>query len=174
MPRLSEYKRHEVGAWCMEAFQVVKLHTECSVQLNTYQNHPKIQPKCVLEDRSRLGRQISTTIQQDRYIRLQHRWDRTDVRSARKSVGVHRKHFLKTRLDAMCAEEQKAWRHICSNMLTSVRRKNHLKWTQKRRRWSHRKVTTLLGTEETKFHLRRSDGRARVWRRRGEMSLLSI
>ena len=172
MPRLLDNQRHEVWGMVQGGISsreiARRMHCSASTITRLIQ---RFNQTGSLNDRPRPGRQRATTAQQDRYIRLQHLRDRfrTAVQTARETVGVHRRQIgANTVRRRLRSSGLRARRPFRGNMLTAVRRQNRLRWTQQRQRWSHRQWTTVLWTDESRFHLRRSDGRTRVWRRRGE------
>ena len=52
--------------------------------------------------------------------------------------------------------------------LTVGHKHARLNWTTAHRRWTRRHWNEIVFTDESRFNLKFSDGRVRVWRRRGE------
>ena len=123
------------------------------------------------DDRPRAGRPRVTTPQQDRHIRLTHLRDRfrTATETALETPGTHN--------DRICAStvrnrlrdaDLRARRPYRGPLLTPVRRRNRQQCVRDRVRWPIQRWRSVLFTDESRFRLFNNDGRARVWRRRGE------
>ena len=164
MPRLSDNQRHEVWGMVQGGIsrREIARRMNCSTSTITRLVNRHRQTGS-LNDRPRPGRQRVTTAQQDRYVRLQHLRDRfrTAVQTAREKIGVHGQRIgantVRRRLRNAGLHARRPFR---GNMLTQIRRRNRLLWTQQRQRWSQRQWTAVF-TDESRFHLRRSDGRTR-------------
>ena len=172
MPRISDNQRHQALGMIQGGMsrREIARRMQCSPSTITRlaQRH---QQTGSLNDRPRPGRQREMTPQQDRYIILQHLRDRfrTAVQTSRETVGVHcRRIGASTVRRRLRHNGLRARRPFRGNMLTPQRRRNRLVWTQQRQRWAHRQWSSVLWSDESRFHLRHSDGRTRVWRRRGE------
>lgn len=122
-----------------------------------------------VDDRPRSGRPRVTTQAQDRYIRLRHLRDRTTTATSTTTQipGVRRisDQTVRNRLrEAGLFARRPVRRHV----LTPRHLADRLLWCQQRVRWARARWRNVLFTDESRFLLTRADGRARVYRRRGE------
>lgn len=103
-----------------------------------------------MKDRERIPKRRVTIRRQDRHIALSHLRDRvtTAVATSRMIIGNHQRNISAQTVRNRLRE-------------VGLRARRHLRFT--RADWAN-----VLFTDETRFNLRRSDGRLRVYRRRGE------
>lgn len=122
-------------------------------------------------DRPRSGRPRVTTPAQDRHIRTSHLRDRFLPATRTAAVTPGR---TNNRINAQTVRNRLAEYGIRSRrpyhgpMLTQRHRNLRLQWVQQHVRWTQFQWNTVVFSDESRFCLRRSDGRARVYRRRGE------
>jgi len=122
-------------------------------------------------DRPRSGRPRATTLRQDRQIRLIHLRNRfeTAVATARRIPGRANNRIsdqtVRNRLH-QCG--LRARRPLKGAILKKRHRTARLQWCRTRVTWNRLTWQTILFSDESRFCLKFSDGRARVYRRRGE------
>ena len=126
-----------------------------------------------VSDRPRSGRPRITTARQDRAIRLLHLRDRfkTAAETASHTLGTHgRPISAQTARNRLRAERIIARRPYVGPPLTPRRRQVRLDWMRRHgpNRFGMRRWRRVMFTDESRFSLYRSDGRKRVYRRRGE------
>ena len=120
-------------------------------------------------DRPRSGRPRITTPAQDRYIRLLHLRDRFKTASStvNQIPGLRRvsSQTIRNRLRQFGLRPMRPLRrHILLPRHLAAR----LQWCRQHRAWRHAQWRTVLFSDESRFMLRRADGRVRVYRRRNE------
>lgn len=124
-----------------------------------------------LRDRQRSGRPRVTTAADDRYILLTSRRNRfmTAKKIANQLQAATRTRVsdqtIRRRLHARMLRARKPYVGV---PLTQRHRQARLNWATIHRRWTQRQWNNVLFTDESRFNLETSDGRQRVWRRRGE------
>ena len=124
-------------------------------------------------DRPRRGQPRVTTAAQDRRIRLQHLRDRFRpcTQTARETPGRHRPRISRRTVSRRLSERGiRAHRAYVGVELDHRRRTNRLRWANQHsnRRLPNRYWQRVIFSDESRFQLNRSDGRQRVYRRRGE------
>lgn len=124
-----------------------------------------------VNDEPRSGRPRITTRSQDRYIRIQHLRDRfrTASLTAAATVGLHNRPVSRWTIRRRLHEGGlQARRPFRAPTLSHENRQNRLRWARARQRWSFQRWGKILFSDESRFCVSVSDGRERVWRRRGE------
>ena len=122
-------------------------------------------------DRPRTGRQRVTIRNQDRRIRLAHLRDRfkTSTSTARETPGRHRQrisgHTVRSRLKESRLSARRPYR---GPVLTRRHRTQRLQRARGHLQWNRLRWREVLFSDKFRFHLSRSDGQKRIWRRRGE------
>ena len=122
-----------------------------------------------VKDRPRSGRHPVTTDRQDRWILTTHLRNRlqTAVQTARDFPGPRRPHSdtIRNRLKKNGMLNR---RPAIRPILTPRHRRARVEWCQRRQRLPLRWWNNVMFSDESRFNLSRSDGRARVYRRKGE------
>ncbi len=172
MPRLSEAERmRAIGMVdAGQNYSAVARFFNCS-QPTIRNLIQRYQQTGSANDRPRPGAERVTTPAQDRYIVLSHLRDRlrTASRTAREIPGRHNPRISSdTVLHRLRAHNLRARRPVRGNLLTPIRRRNRHTWCQRHRRCTQRQWNGVLFSDESRFCVDGSDGRDRVWRRRGE------
>lgn len=122
-------------------------------------------------DRPRSGRPRETTLSQDRHIGIIHLRNRF-VNASQTTRQTHGRH--NNRISAQTVRNRlrqvglRARRPLKGPIFTQRHRMAQLQWTRVRIRWNRQTWRQVLFTDESKFNLKFSDGRARVYRRRNE------
>ena len=122
-------------------------------------------------DRSRSGRPRETTLRQDRHIRLIHIRDRfvPATVAARQTQGRHNPRIsAQTVRNRLKAAGLRSRRPVVGAVLTQHHRNARLRWNTARHYWTRRRWQNVIFSDESRFRLRRSDGRMRVYRRPNE------
>ena len=122
-------------------------------------------------DRPRSGRPRVTTPAQDRYIRTSHLRDRflPATRTAAITPGrTNNRISAQTVRNRLSEYGLRCRRPYHGPMLRRRHRNLRMQWVQRHVRWTQIQWNTVVFSDESRFCLRRSDGRARVYRRRGE------
>ena len=118
-----------------------------------------------VQDRPRSGRPRATTQRLDRAI------VNTHVRNPFQSSAETARHFRLSKhtiLRRLRDGGLRAYRPLRGAILTPLHRRNRQIWTQEHVRWSQRRWNRILFSDESRFLIRRIDGRERVFRRRGQ------
>ena len=121
-------------------------------------------------DRPKSGRPRVANNRQDRLIRLRHLRNRTENPSntATSIPGLRR--ISRRTVQRRLAEAGLRARRPCRGpMLTQPHCQRRLAWARRHLRWQLTDWRRILFTDESRFLLRRVDGRTRVYRRRGEL-----
>ena len=122
-------------------------------------------------DRPRSGRPRITSRQQDRQIVLSQFRNRfqTAAQLARETRSIHGNRVSESTIRRRFRDHGLR-SHVAysGNMLTPERRRNRFVWCQQHLRWTQQQWQNVTFTDESWFCLNISDGRVRVWRRRGE------
>lgn len=124
-----------------------------------------------VEDLPRRPRSRITTPVQDRYITLTHLRNRrlNAAETARGTIGTHGRHISgQTVRNRLRVSGLRARRPYNGLILTPRHRRLRLAWARRHVRDTRADWGRVLFTDESRFNLRRSDGRARVYRRLGE------
>lgn len=122
-------------------------------------------------DVPRSGRPRVTTPEQDRHIRTSHLRDRflPATRTAVATPGrTNNRISAQTVRNRLAERGIRAFRPYTGAMLTRRHRQLRREWTGQHARWIQVQWNSVLFTDESRFCLRRGDGRERVYRRRGE------
>lgn len=122
-------------------------------------------------DRPRSGRPRVTTARQDRHLHRQHLRDRfrTASESARQTIGTHQRPICAETVRRRLRTVNLSCRRPARGPILTVRhRRQRLQWAQQRQNWRHQQWRTVVFSDESRYCLSVADGRARVWRRRGE------
>ncbi|KAK3104731.1 hypothetical protein FSP39_008898 [Pinctada imbricata] len=172
MPRLRKNQRHEAKGMLAAGLSARQIARQMACSPSTFNRlAQRIALTGSVDDRPRPGRTRVTSPNQDRLIQLRHLRDRflTAAQTAQSLQGVVGRRLsastVRRRLRSIGLHSRRPFR---GNNLTAIRRHNRLQWTQRRQRWSQRQWAEVLFTDESRFQLSGSDGRIRVWRRRGE------
>lgn len=124
-----------------------------------------------VDDRRRPGRERVTSMQQDRYIVMQHLRNRFRSASttARGTPGRRAPRISSPTVRRRLRESGLMARRPCRGLILTVqRRRNRARWCQPHLRWTQNQWKTVMFTDESRFCFNRADGRERVWRRTGE------
>jgi len=170
MPRLTDAQRNNaIGR--MEAGES---QSDIAVVLNVTQSTisrlwSRYQQTGTSRDHPRSGRPRVTTVAQDRYIRLRHLRQRFLTASSTTNAipGLRRisDQTVRNRLREADIRPRRPARRI---ILTREHRRQRLLWCRRCRLWRVQQWRRVAFSDESRFMLRRADGRARVYRRRGE------
>ena len=123
------------------------------------------------EDLPRRGRPRVTTPAQDRYILNQHLRNRFLTVTATASVtpSTHNSRISAQTVRNRLAENNlRARRPYVGTILTDRHCRDRLQWADRHINWKRQDWRTVLFSDESRFALSNSDGRIRVYRRRGE------
>ncbi len=124
-----------------------------------------------VKDRPRSGRPRKTTVAEDRYIRLAALRNRRlsaktlQARHARRYGNRVSDQTIRNRLHESDLRARKPAR---KPKLTPLHRLARLRWCRQHRGWNLNMWRNIMFSDESRFCLRKLDGRVRVWRRRGE------
>lgn len=122
-------------------------------------------------DLPRQPRRRATTAVQDQFIVLSHlrQRTRTAVETARETVGTHGQFIssntVRRRLKSAGLRARRPYHGI---VLTRDHRRARLNWARAHLRFTRADWANVLFTDESRFNVQGSDGRVRVYRRRGE------
>jgi transposase len=172
MPRLSEDQRNNA----IGRLQAGEIQTHVSRVLNVSQSNisrlwDRYQQQGSTHDRPRSGRPRVTTPAQNRHIRLRHLRDRlTTATSTAAAIPGQRRISHQTVRNRLLEAGIRTRRPVKAVVLTRRHRQVRLQWVRTHRVWSHQHWSTLWFCDESRFLLKRGDGRARVYRRRNERS----
>lgn len=112
-----------------------------------------------------------TTPAQDAQIVADHLNNRfrTAASTARQTIGTHNRSISqKTVLNRLRDHGIRARRPFRGLVLTDVHRRRREQWARRHQRMTRAEWANVLFTDESRFNLKNSDGRMRVYRRRGE------
>ena len=127
-----------------------------------------------VRERARSGRPRILTPQQDRFVVLAARRERTatanNIRAQlRTAANVNvSEQTIRNRLRAANLQSRRAAVRI---LLTRAHRTNHLAWACIHVNWTRQQWARVIFSDESRFTLSFNDGRVRVWRRQGERFL---
>ena len=170
MPRLNEDQ-------CNNAIGRLKAgetQTHVSRVLNVSQNNisrlwDRYQQQGSTHDRPRSGRPRVTTPAQDRHIRLRHLRDRfTTATSTAAAIPGQRRISHQIVRNRLLEAGIRTRRPVKAVVLTRRHRQVRLQWVRTHRVWPQQRWRTVWFSDESRFLLKRGDGRARVYRRRNE------
>jgi len=122
-------------------------------------------------DRPRSGRPRVTSERQDRHIRLIHLRNRfiPATITAAQTPGRHNPRISpQTVRNRLREANLRARRPLTGAMLTARHRRERLRWANARLHWNRIRWQHVIFSDESRFLLRRSDGRTRVYRRPNE------
>ena len=120
------------------------------------------------DDRPRSGRPRVTSHVQDRYIRLRNLRNRfPSAVSIATDLPFRRRISSRTVLRRLAAVGIRPQRPYRGPHLTQRHLRQRLEWACRQLRWTIQRWGRVLFTDESRFLLRRVDGRVRVFRRRG-------
>lgn len=120
-----------------------------------------------VQDRVRTGRPRKTTARDDRYIALTHlRQRHIPATITARRYGVNAQ-TIRNRLRAR-HRPIRAYRPYFGQILTPAHRNARVNWCRRYLRYNRNDWNNVLFTDESRFNLSHSDGRARVYRRKGE------
>ena len=120
-------------------------------------------------DRPRSGRPRVTTAAQDRYIRVRHLRQRTTTAtSTAAAIPGHRRISDQTVRNRLRDAGIRARRPVRGIILTQQHRQLRRQWCQAHRVWPQLRWRNVWFSDESRFLLRRHNGRCRVYRRRNE------
>lgn len=124
-----------------------------------------------VKDRPRTGRPRKTTGREDNYMVTSSRRDRflsgTKIAClVRNATGT--RICNKTVQRRLRSARLRSRRPYVGVPLTVGHKRARLNWATLHRRWTRRQWNEVVFTDESRFNLKFSDGRVRVWRRRGE------
>ncbi|CAG2198640.1 unnamed protein product [Mytilus edulis] len=132
-------------------------------RLTLYRLQQRFQGTGSTADRPRSGRPRVTTIADDRFIRIRHLRDRFMPPRASTGVVQGRRISAQTvrrRLRSFNLRPRRAYRRPT---LTQRHRHERLRWCHARLRWRlNNEWSNILFSDESRFTLQHSDGRARV------------
>ena len=171
MPRLTQTERERAIGMLQSrvSASVVATRFNCSVRTIEYLLE-RLRRTGSTSDRPRSGQPRVTTNRQDAYIRQLHLRNRfqTTTSTARQVAGRRGQVSASTVQRRLRAAGLHARRPYVGPILTRVHRQRRLQWATLHQRWARRQWAGVLFSDESRFTLSRSDGRARVWRRTGE------
>ena len=124
-----------------------------------------------VDDRPRSGRPSVTTERDDRVIAAAARVDPfLSVRRLQHRLedATGRGYSLDTVRNRLAEDNRSAFRPLRFPRLTQLHKVNRLRWARNHSNWNMRQWRPVLFSDESKFNISMSDGRLRVWRRRGE------
>jgi len=174
MVRLTEVQRGQAIALLLEGRGQQQVAARFNVHISTIERLVRrMRETGRLADRPRTGRPRVTTPRQDRAIRLAHLRNRhrTASETANNIIGDHGRHIhADTVRNRLRVHGLRARRPYVGLQLTAPRRARRRAWlaAHSPQNFPMRQWRRVLFTDESRFTLYRSDGRRRVYRRRGE------
>ena len=170
MPRLTEQQRHNAIGRLQGGQTQLQVANALRVSRQTISNlWRRYNGTGTVRDRPRSGGPSVTTHAQDRFIRLRHLRDRfTTATSTSTQIPGLRRISGQTVRNRLRAAGIFARRPVRRNVLTPRHVQERLQWCRRRATWPQARWRRVLFTDESRFLLRRADGRARVYRRRNE------
>lgn len=124
-----------------------------------------------VKDRPRSGRPKVTTPQQDRYISmsaLRNRRLSSRNLQARFAGRYGRRISDQTVRKRLHAANLRARKPAKKPAMTALHRQNRMRWCRQHRPWNLNMWRNVMFSDESRFCLRKLDGRVKVWRRPGE------
>ena len=172
MPRLRQNERERAIGMLAAGMTQVQVANHFNVSRMTIARlKTRLRDTGTTNDRPRSGRPRETTLRQDRHIRIIHLRNRfvNASQTARQTHGRHNNRIsAQTVRNRLRQVGLRARRPLKGPILTQRHRMARLQWTRVRIRWNRQTWRQVLFTDESKFNLKFSDGRARVYRRRNE------
>ena len=172
MPRLRQNEREQAVGMLLAGMAQTQIANHFNVsRMTIYRLMIRLRDTGNTSDRPRSGRPRVTTLRQDRHIRFIHLRNRfvTAVHTARLTPGRTNVRIsdqtVRNRLH-QCG--LRARRPLKGSTLKQRHRAARLQWGRTRLRWNRNTWQNILFSDESRFCLKFSDGRARVYRRRGE------
>ena len=172
MPRLRQDERERAIGMLRAGMPQTDVANQFNVsRMTIYRLLVRLRDTGTTSDRRRSGRPRATTLRQDRQIRLIHLRNRfvTAVNTARRMPGRFNNRIsdqtVRNRL-RQCG--LRARRPLKGAILKRRHRIARLQWCRTRVTWNRLTWQNILFSDESRFCLKFSDGRARVYRRRGE------
>jgi transposase len=166
MPLLSEDQRNNA----IGRLQAGETKTHVSRVLNVSQSNisrlwDRYQQQGSTHDSPRPGRPRVTTPAQDRHIRLRHLRDMfTTATSTAAAIPGQRRISDQTVRNRLREARIRASRPVKAVVLTRRHRQLRLQWVRTHRVWPQQRWRTDWFSDESRFLLKRGDGRARVYR----------
>ena len=145
-------------------------HFNCS-RMTIYRLLVRVRATGTTSDRRRSGRPRETTLRQDRHITLIHLRNRfvTAVDTARRTPGIRNNRISdQTVRNRLRQSGLRSRRPLKGMELKRRHRIARLQWARARLRWRRNTWQNILFSDESKFNLKFSDGRVRIYRRRRE------
>ncbi|XP_060083891.1 uncharacterized protein LOC132563146 [Ylistrum balloti] len=174
MPRLTEVQRGQAIGMLLQGQGQLQVAAHFGVHIRTIQRLvQRVRVTGRVIDRPRTGRPRVTTPHQDRFIRLSHlrNCHLTATETANNTIGSHNRHIHpNTVRNRLRVNGLRTRRPYVGLPLTPACRQRRLAWLQAHspRNFPMRQWRRVFFTDESRFTLYRSDGRRRVYRRRGE------
>lgn len=170
MPRLSQPERNNAIGRLQAGQTQQEVANALHVSRQTISNlWARFNTAGNVADRARSGRPRVTTPAQDRYLRLLHLRNRfTTATSTASQVPGLRRISDQTVRNRLREAGLYARRPVRRNVLTPRHVQERLQWCRHRVGWPRGNWRQILFTDESRFLLRRADGRARVYRRVNE------
>jgi len=172
MPRLRQDERERAIGMLRAGMPQTDVANQFNVsRMTIYRLLVRLRDTGTTSDRRRSGRPRATTLRQDRQIRLIHLRNRfvTAVNTARRMPRRFNNRIsdqtVRNRL-RQCG--LRARRPLKGAILKRRHRIARLQWCRTRVTWNRLTWQNILFSDESRFCLKFSDGRARVYRRRGE------
>ena len=170
MRSLTEHQRSVIIGLSMGGMAISVIAIQMNIHRNTVTNTlRKFRTTGSTSDLPRSGRPRCTTPAHDQYIRVQHLRDRfrTAVFTAR-SIPNLRRISASTVGRRLKSQGIKAHRPAVRCTLTENHKRARLNWCRQRQNWNHNQWRSVLFTDESRFCLQRTSGRAKVYRSAGE------
>jgi transposase len=172
MPRLLQNERERA----VGMFQAGMTQTEITNHFNSsrmtiYRLLSRVRATGTTSDRRRSGRPPETTLRQDRHITLIHLRNRfvTAVDTARRTPVIRNNRISdQTVRNRLRQSGLRSRRPLKGMELKRRHRIARLQWARARLRWRRNTWQSILISDESKFNLKFSDGRVRIYRRRRE------
>lgn len=172
MPRLSANQREQAIGRLQAGQHAQVVANAFNVHVSTiHRLQHRYNTTNTTADRDRSGRPRVTTPRQDRFIHRQHLRDRFRPASvtARETIGAGRRP-----ISADTVRRRLTTNNLCCRrpargpILTAHHRQARLQWATQHRHWRHQQWRSIIFSDESRYCVSTSDGRVRVWRRRGE------
>ena len=172
MPHLRQHERDRAVGMVQAGMHQIEIanHFECS-KLTITRLMSRLRQTGSTSDRSRSGCPREMTLRQDRHIRLIHLRDRfvPATVTARQTQGRHNPRIsAQTVCNRLKAAGLRSRRPVVGAVLAQRHRNARLRWGAVRHYWTTRRWQNVIFSDESRFRLRRSDGRMRVYRRPNE------